>query len=111
MAVINDAFATKFFDNTDPIGQTIGIGADRARIMRTIVGGPLLETLTGLVMGMPLALLAGRAIKAQLYGVGGQDPAVIGTAIGVLTVTAVLAATIPARRAASIDPAKALRGQ
>jgi len=96
---------------TREIGVRMALGADRVRIMRTVVGGPLIETLCGLGIGIPLAVLAGRSIKAQLYGVGGQDPVVIGTAVTVLIVTAVLAATIPARRAASIDPARALRGQ
>jgi len=96
---------------TREIGVRMALGADRTRIMRTIVGAPFLETLGGLAIGMPLALLVGSAISAQLYGVGGQNPVVIGTAIGVLVLTAVAAATIPARRAASVDPAKALRGQ
>jgi predicted permease len=96
---------------TREIGVRMALGADRSRIMRTVVGGPLLETLGGLAIGIPLALLVGSAISAQLYGVGGQNPGVIAAAIGVLMVTAGLAATIPARRAASVDPARALRGQ
>ncbi|MEO8677644.1 MAG: ABC transporter permease [Vicinamibacterales bacterium] len=96
---------------TREIGVRMALGAGRARIMRTVVGGPLLETAAGLAIGIPMALLAGNAISAQLYGVGGQNPAVIGLAIGVLVVTAGLAAAIPARRAASVDPARALRGQ
>ena len=96
---------------TREIGVRMALGADRARIMRTVVGGPLLETVGGLAIGIPLALLVGSAISAQLYGVGGQNPAVIGWSVAVLVLTAVLAATIPARRAASVDPARALRGQ
>jgi len=96
---------------TREIGVRMALGADRTRIMRTIVGGPLLEMLGGLAIGIPLALLVGSAIGAQLYGVGGQNPVVIGASVIVLAVTAALAATIPARRAASFDPAKALRGQ
>lgn len=96
---------------TREIGVRMALGADRARIIRTIAWGPLMETVAGLLIGIPLALLAGRGITAQLYGVGGQDPLVIGAAVGVLIVTAVVASTIPARRAASVDPAQALRGQ
>jgi predicted permease len=96
---------------TREIGVRMALGAGRSRIMRTVVGGPLLETGAGLAIGIPLALLVGNAISTQLYGVGGQNPAVIVTAIGVLIVTAGLAATIPARRAASVDPARALRAQ
>jgi predicted permease len=96
---------------TREIGVRMALGADGGRIIRTVVGGPLLETVAGLLIGIPLAMLAGRAINTQLYGVGGQDPRVITTAVVVLVITAVIAAAIPARRAASVDPAKALRGQ
>ena len=93
------------------IGVRMALGADSARIIRTVVGGPLLETIVGLLIGIPLALLVGRAINTQLYGVSSQDPLVIATAVSVLVVTALIAAAIPARRAASLDPATTLRGQ
>jgi ABC-type antimicrobial peptide transport system permease subunit len=96
---------------TREIGVRMALGADRSRIIRTVVGGPLLETLVGLLIGIPLALLVGRGITTQLYGVSSQDPLVIATAVSVLVVTALVAAAIPARRAASLDPAQTLRGQ
>jgi predicted permease len=96
---------------TREIGVRMALGADSTRIIRTVVGGPLLETFAGLLIGIPLALLVGRAINTQLYGVSGQDPLVIAMAVSVLMVTALVAAAIPARRAASLDPAQTLRGQ
>ena len=96
---------------TREIGVRTALGADSARIIRTVVGGPLLETFVGLLIGIPLALLVGRAINTQLYGISSQDPLVIATAVSVLVVTALVAAAIPARRAASLDPATTLRGQ
>jgi len=96
---------------TREIGVRMALGADSARIIRTVVGGPLLETFVGLLIGIPLALLVGRAINTQLYGISSQDPLVIATAVCVLVVTALVAAAIPARRAASLDPATTLRGQ
>ncbi len=78
--------------------------------MRAVIGGPLLETDRGLAIGLPLAMLVGRAIGSQLYGLGGQNPTVWGITIGILVLTSILAAAIPALRAASIDPSRALRG-
>jgi ABC-type antimicrobial peptide transport system permease subunit len=96
---------------TREIGVRIALGADRLRVIRAIVGAPIAETLAGLAIGIPLALLTGRAISTQLYGLGGQDPLVFGAAVVVLVVTAAIAATIPAMRAASLDPVQALRKQ
>jgi ABC-type antimicrobial peptide transport system permease subunit len=62
-----------------------------------------------LALGIPLALLMGRAMQAQLYGVSGHHPGVLATAVVTLVLTAALAAALPARRAASIDPSRALR--
>jgi len=96
---------------TREIGLRMAIGADRARVMRTVIRGPIIETAAGLAIGLPLALLAGGALKAQLYGVSGQDSKVMAATVAALLVTAAFAAAIPARRAATIDPARALRGE
>jgi ABC-type antimicrobial peptide transport system permease subunit len=69
------------------------------------------HTSVGLAIGVAGALLVGRAIRAQLYGVGGVDAAPLGTAVVAMALCAVLAASLPARRAASISPATALRGE
>lgn len=94
---------------TREIGVRMALGAGRSRIIRTVVGGPILETLAGLALGIPLALLAGQAISAQLYGLSGQSLPVLGASVAVLIATAAMAAAIPAQRAASVDPARALR--
>ncbi len=93
------------------IGVRMALGADRARIVRATIVSPLVQTGLGLAIGVPLALAAGRAIGAQLYGVGGYDPVVLGIAVVVLVASAALAAALPARRAASVDPAQVLRGE
>jgi ABC-type antimicrobial peptide transport system permease subunit len=56
-------------------------------------------------------MLAGRAIGSQLYGLGAQDPTVWVITIALLIGTSILAAAVPARRASTIDPARALRGE
>ncbi|MGB7171091.1 MAG: hypothetical protein WBD32_18950, partial [Acidobacteriaceae bacterium] len=69
----------------------------------------LLQTVLGLAIGIPMALLCVRYIKAQLYEITSAGPAVLVIATLTLTLAALLAGLIPARRAASIDPAQALR--
>jgi predicted permease len=95
---------------TREIGVRMALGADCARVMRTVIAGPVLETVIGLAIGLPLAMLAGRALGSQLYGLGAQNPVVWAITIGILVTTSILAAAIPSRRAATIDPARALRG-
>ena len=69
----------------------------------------VLGVAVGLVLGIPLAILAGRAISAQLYGVSFWDPSALAIAAGSLGVCAFFAAVIPAGRAAGLSPMKALR--
>jgi predicted permease len=95
---------------TREIGVRMALGAGRSGIMRTVGGGPVIETAVGLAIGVPLAALAGRALQSQLFDLGAQNPAVWGAVVAILLATAFVAAAIPARRAASIDPARALRG-
>jgi predicted permease len=96
---------------TREIGVRMALGADRGRIIRTCVRKPLVQTCIGLAIGVLAALLAGRAISAQLYGVAGFDPMVLAAAIAVLALSAIAAAALPARRAASMNPAAALRAE
>jgi ABC-type antimicrobial peptide transport system permease subunit len=96
---------------TREIGVRMALGAGRGRVIRTCIRGPLLQTGAGLVIGAIAALLMGRALRTQLYGVGGVDPAVLGVAILTLALSAIAATALPARRAASVNPAAALRGE
>jgi predicted permease len=96
---------------TREIGVRMALGADRWRVVRMCVRGPLVQTCAGLAIGLPCAYFAGQALSTQLYGVGSLDPKVFAGATLALTVTAFLAAALPARRAASVNPAAALRGE
>ena len=96
---------------TREIGVRMALGADRARIIRTVMRGPMLQALAGMAIGIPLALAAGRAIASQLHGVEPRDPAILGIAVVMLLVSAIAAAVLPGLRAASIDPTHALRGE
>jgi predicted permease len=96
---------------TREIGVRMALGADRARIMKTVLRGPVIQTAIGLAIGVPLALLAGRALSTQLYEIGRADPLVLSGAALILLLSAILAAVLPARRAASVDPTRALRSE
>jgi ABC-type antimicrobial peptide transport system permease subunit len=63
----------------------------------------------GLVLGLPLAIGAGYLLSAQLYGVSFWDPVALGAGVLALAASAFVAAILPARRAASISPIRALR--
>ncbi len=94
---------------TQEIGIRMALGADRARVVRLVLSGASRRVLAGLVLGLPLAVGAGRLISAQLYGVSSWDPFALSLAACALAVSAFFAAIIPASRAASISPMKALR--
>jgi predicted permease len=94
---------------TQEIGIRMALGADRAKVIRLVLAGASWRVMAGLVLGVPLAVGAGRLISAQLYGVSIWDPLALLLAAGALALSAFFAAIIPATRAASISPIKALR--
>jgi predicted permease len=94
---------------TQEIGIRMALGADRVNVVQMVLAGASRRVLVGLILGVPLAIGAGRLISTQLYGVSSWDPVALGIAAIALAVSAFFAAVIPARRAASISPMKALR--
>jgi macrolide transport system ATP-binding/permease protein len=94
---------------TSEIGLRMALGADRSSVVMMVLREALLQAMVGLVIGVPIALLCVRFLKTQLYGTAGQDLGVLAGSAVVLTIAACAAGLIPARRAASIDPVKALR--
>jgi ABC-type antimicrobial peptide transport system permease subunit len=94
---------------TSEIGVRMALGADRSRIVRLVLRGAFLQILIGLVIGIPISILCGHLIAAQLYQVKSWDPLVLSGSIIALGICALIASILPAQRAASIDPVKALR--
>jgi ABC-type antimicrobial peptide transport system permease subunit len=94
---------------TSEIGVRMALGADRGNVVRLVLRGAFAQILIGLAVGIPISIGCARLIAAQLYHVKGWDPMVLGGSIFALGLCALLASIIPARRAASINPVKALR--
>lgn len=96
---------------TSEIGIRMALGADRMTVLGMVLRGAFLQVAIGLAIGIPAAIGAGRAITAQLYAVKPYDPVVLALATLLLGFAALIAAVIPARRAAGVDPMQALRAE
>jgi predicted permease len=96
---------------TNEIGIRMALGADRSSVIRLVLAGAFARVFVGLILGLPLAIGAGKLISAQLYGVSWWDPPALTVATAALTTCSFLAAMIPANRAASISPMNALRAE
>ena len=94
---------------TNEIGIRMALGADRTKVVHLVLRSAFQRVMVGLLLGLPLAIGAGRLISAQLYGVSAWDPPALSVAISALAICSFFAAIIPANRAASIAPMDALR--
>jgi putative ABC transport system permease protein len=94
---------------TREIGVRMSLGATPGRVMRAVLGESALVAAGGLVIGVPLALVMTRALSAWLFQVSSSDPVTYGAVALVVLLSAMGAACGPARRAARVDPAIALR--
>jgi predicted permease len=94
---------------TSEIGIRMALGATRSSVIGMVMRGAFWQILIGLVLGIPASLYAGYLMKLLLYGVDSYDPMAMAGAPILLVLCAGLAGFIPARRAASIEPMKALR--
>jgi ABC-type antimicrobial peptide transport system permease subunit len=94
---------------TSEIGIRMALGATRSSVLGMVMRSAFWQVLVGLVIGIPAALGAGYLMKSLLYGVASYDPLALVGAPLILALCAVAAGFIPARRAASIEPMRALR--
>jgi predicted permease len=96
---------------TSEIGIRMALGADRMHVLRLVLWSAFLQVGIGLLIGIPVTILGGRAMASQLFGVKPYDPLILLLTTLVLGTAAFVAAMVPARRAASVEPMRALRAE
>ncbi len=89
----------------------MSLGADSQSVVRMLVGGGMKLVVIGSVVGLVLSVLSAQLLRGLLYGIGSTDPITFVAVPVVLGGVALLAAWIPARRASSIDPVRALKAE
>ena len=94
---------------TNEIGIRLALGAQTRTLLWMVLRETLVLLAAGLVVGVPITLASTRILKSQLYQLSPLDPLAIGSAIAIIAAMTVLAAWLPARRAANVDPMVALR--
>jgi putative ABC transport system permease protein len=96
---------------THEIGVRMALGATRRDVLRLAVGQTATLTALGVGAGIALSFALGRLIEAALLGVMSSDPRLVAGLAAILTLVSLSAGYVPARRAASIEPMLALRGE
>ncbi len=96
---------------TAEIGLRMALGAERARVVRTVLGSALGVAVAGLALGTLGALGTGRLLRSFLFGVSATDWITLVTVAATILVVTLLASYVPARRAAAVDPMTALRNE
>jgi predicted permease len=94
---------------SNEVGIRMALGADRRRIVGAVVRETMTLVGAGVVVGLGAAWAATRLIAGTLFGLSAMDPPTLAFAIAVMTVVALAAGYVPARRAAAVDPIVALR--
>jgi ABC-type antimicrobial peptide transport system permease subunit len=96
-------------ERTREFALRMALGAQRLRVLRLVLGSGIRVALTGLVVGGVGAAFVVRVLKSLLFGVSAFDPASAFAAAMLMVMITLVAAFVPARRAASIEPMEALR--
>ena len=94
---------------TREVGIRMALGAQRSDVTLLVVRQAAFLLALGLITGLVASWFAARAIQAFLFGVGRHDPITVLSVCGLLAVSGLIAAMIPARRTASVHPMQALR--
>ena len=96
---------------TGEIGLRMALGAQRRNVTRMVLGEAGAMLAIGLIIGAGLTLALGKTADAMLFGLNPYDPLTISLSALALTVVAIMASYVPARRAAQLDPMAALRDE
>jgi predicted permease len=94
---------------TREIGIRVALGAQRYEVVWMVLRQAVVLTIAGLAFGLVACLAAGNLLAANLYRVGNSDPLTIGAVTVLVVVAAIAAASLPARRASSVNPQVAMR--
>jgi len=96
---------------TREIGVRLALGAQRGTVLTMVLRQAAILIAFGMGLGLLITVLATPVLRAMLYGTGARNPAVLAAVCLLVAVTGMLAAYMPALRAASVDPMKALRAE
>ena len=94
---------------TREIGIRMALGARRRAVMRLVLGDVIWLAAISVAVTLPIALLLSRTLRSQLYNVSPADPLAIVTSLLLVTLVVIVSSLLPARRAAQVEPMKALR--
>jgi putative ABC transport system permease protein len=94
---------------THEIGIRTALGAQRRDVLWLMITRSMSWVLLGVAVGGVLSIVVTGLLKGMLYNVTPEDPVVLATVVGILSVVALAASYVPARRAARVDPLMALR--
>jgi predicted permease len=94
---------------TQEIGVRMTLGAQRSEVLRMVLRESLYVAAVGLAVGIPASLAIATTLRSMLYGLSPNDPLTLVVALAGISIVTLAAAFIPARRAASVDPMRALR--
>ena len=103
--------ATAVRQRTAEIGVRMAFGSPNGEIFKLIIGEGLKLSAAGIALGIVAAFVLTRVMRSLLVGVGATDPATFAAIVALFLVIAALACWLPARRAATMDPTRALRGE
>jgi putative ABC transport system permease protein len=108
---VSGVIAYAVSQRTQEIGIRMALGARRAQVLAMVLRQGLGIVVLGLAVGIAAAIASGRFLSRFLFETSPSDPLTFAAVLLVLVVAALIASFLPARRAASIDPTRALRSE